>query len=188
MEQIARDHFGTWTRNYRALERYQQLTSRPEDRVVNVTFLYGKPGTGKTHWVNDNSDPADTFWFSPQPNACFFDGYEGQSTLVLDDFIGGHVPRNMLLRLLDKYALRLPIKGSSRIAKYSRVFITSNYWPSAWYKDRDNLWAIQRRIGTVLIFERGDDPGAFVEFAPNSPAHWNDIIYSRGIHVEFGEE
>lgn len=113
--------------------------------------MYGPPGTGKTHYILENTEISDVFWFSPQPNATFFDGYEDHADLVLDDFIGSHIQRNMLLRLLDKYPYRLPVKGGTRIARYTRVFLTSNHWITDWYKDQCNLYAIQRRIHRVVV-------------------------------------
>lgn len=127
------------------------MREEPHARDVKVKFIFGPPGTGKSHYVEQNVEYKDLFWFSPQPSAVFFDGYTDQSVIVLDDFIGSHCPRNLLLRLLDKYPMRLPVKGGTRVARYETVYVTSNYWPSEWYQDQSNLWAIQRRIHEVIL-------------------------------------
>lgn len=142
-------------------------------RNVKVELIYGPPGTGKSHHIETSVDPTDIYWFSPQPSSAFFDGYAGERYVVFDDFIGAHMPRNMLYRVLDHYPLRVPIKGTTAVAKYEHVFVTSNYWPDQWYQDQDNLWAVCRRFHRVGLKLTREDEIDWHDVA--SKSDWRDV-------------
>lgn len=100
-------------------------------REINTEVYWGEAGCGKTrkaveenpdHYVLD-MDGEGKVWF---------DGYNGESTLILDDFYGG-IKYSYLLRLLDGYACRLAVKGSFTYARWNKVIITSNKPPHDWY-------------------------------------------------------
>lgn len=77
----------------------------------------------------------------------WFDGYQGQHTLILDDFSGDYCAFRYLLRLLDKYKLKVEIKGGFAWAVWTTVVITSNIHPVGWYHDTDTS-PLQRRLTT----------------------------------------
>ena len=120
----------------------------PAWRDVIVEVYYGASGTGKTRraMLNDsvyklNTNTNGTLWF---------DGYEGEDVLLLDDFYGW-IKYGELLTLLDGYRYRCQIKGGSVWARWSRVIITSNKSPEDWYEgiQKDALF---RRIEFVWYF------------------------------------
>lgn len=120
-----------------------------------VHILWGEPGTGKTRYVYDNEKFEDIYELS-SPNvsggALWFDGYQGEPVLLLDDFYGW-IKLSFLLRLLDRYPLKLPIKGSFVQCQFRRIYVTSNtYWEN-WY-DFEKLGsslkgALERRLSKV---------------------------------------
>lgn len=86
----------------------------------------------------------------------WFDGYNGESTILLDDFLGSHsgLSLSLFLRLADRGALRLPCKGGFIVAKHSLLVITANSPPMCWYPEA-NVGAIERRtindLGTLYM-------------------------------------
>lgn len=80
----------------------------------------------------------------------WFDGYEGEETLIIDDFYGW-CPHSMLLRVLDRYPFRCPVKGGFTWGLWKNVIITSNKHPKDWYEKFD--WrddeALRRRIHAI---------------------------------------
>lgn len=104
----------------RALERYKQLALQPKHRNVEVIYLTGDAATGKSSWAWDNYPNLYS-----KPEGQWFDGYTGQTTLLLDDFYGD-IPYPQLLKILDKYPLQVPVKGGFVYAQWDRVIITSN--------------------------------------------------------------
>lgn len=128
----------------RSLEHKRSLRTN-----IQVEVVYGKAGTGKTRYAARNlgetfildGSNSDTLWF---------DGYSGESTLVIDDFYGW-IRHGTLLRLLDVYPYRCPIKGSHCYAEWTKVYITSNRHPSTWYDkfSWDEDLPLQRRIHRI---------------------------------------
>jgi len=126
----------------RALERFQTLRLRPLNRPVNVIVLIGEPGTGKTRWAYDTYPDLYS-----KPSGHWWDGYNGQETILLDDYYGD-LPYDQLLRVCDRYPINLPIKGGYVYGQYTTVVITSNRQPERWYPERE-VNALIRRISTI---------------------------------------
>jgi hypothetical protein len=70
-----------------------------------------------------------------------------------------------LLRLLDRYPVQVPIKGSHTWWLPDRIYITTNILPSLWYKWEnrgEHYKALARRFTKVVMFYNKlhpEDPG-----------------------------
>lgn len=84
----------------------------------------------------------------PGGNNLWFDGYDGQSVLIIDDF-SGWIKYRFLLRLLDGYQVRLEVKGSHTWAAWTEVYITSNVPPEGWY-ERGAPPELLRRLDEIV--------------------------------------
>jgi len=128
----------------RALERYKQLVIEPIEREVRVIVLIGPPGTGKSHYCWEKHPNL----FS-KSSGQWWDGYNGEETILLDDFYGDYdYPE--LLKVLDRYKYRVPIKGAFVGARWTTVYITSNQEPERWYKQYKRIDALNRRISEKI--------------------------------------
>lgn len=141
-----------------AYERQDSL----DFRKVDVEVLWGTTGTGKIRKAMD----AGAFKWSPSDKTEWWDGYEQEEVLLIDEFYGQLKP-SRLLELLDGYTCRLPIKGGHTYAAWTKVYITSNTDPAGWYNDMkpEVRAALERRITTVTEMG-GNKVGAF-DFAYN---------------------
>lgn len=92
-------------------------------RVLDVHYIYGGAGVGKTHWVYEKEGYKNVY--SPGSYKNPWDNYSGQEALLLDEF-NGQIEFEFLLKVLDKYPLLLPARYSDRWAGYDRVYIISN--------------------------------------------------------------
>lgn len=87
-------------------------------------WIYGEPGTGKSHSArlhNPNSyDKLLNKWW---------DGYNGQEVVILDDMTKDIFKMlfQHLLRWLDKYPVRVEMKGTAKLIRPKKIIITSNY-------------------------------------------------------------
>jgi len=110
--------------------------------VVHV--FWGPTGTGKSRraW-----DEATLDAYPKDPRTKFWDGYNGQRNVVIDEFRGG-IDISHLLRWLDRYPVNVEIKGSSVCLKAEEMWITSNLSPESWYPelDIDTKAALARRM------------------------------------------
>ena len=128
-----------------------------EKREVEVHYLYGPTGTGKTRSVFERHPAEDICRItSYQANGVRFDAYHGQPVLVFEEF-NSQVPISEMLNYLDRYPLYLPARYNDRIACYSRVYITSNLPLEAQYCSvqfgTPAVWnAFLRRINKVVEF------------------------------------
>lgn len=126
-----------YCRYHKGIEKLQHKKG-DKWRPVEVHVLWGKTGTHKTRTVMEMDsvykiDPPYTWW----------DGYNGEEILLIDDYKTGHIQRGMLLNLLDGYRLRLETKGGHTWALWNKVYITTNFNPECW----DD--ALLRRVTSV---------------------------------------
>lgn len=128
----------------RALERIKALTLQPLNRDVEVFVLIGEAGSGKSRWCYDSYPDLFT-----KPSGAWFDGYAGETTLLLDDFYG-ELDYATLLKVLDRYPLQVPVKGGFLWAQWTRVLITSNRHPEHWYHHGFTK-ALDRRITNLCL-------------------------------------
>lgn len=138
-------------------EKYQS-----ENRNVEVSYLYGASGAGKTRSIFQTNDPKEicriTNYRLPSKNISF-DGYSGQDVLVFEEF-NSQIPIEDMLNYLDVYPLQLPARYSDRVACYTKVYITSNQPLDRQYRteqlDRPETWrAFLRRIHHIVEFLPG---------------------------------
>lgn len=146
--EISDEFFGQWVKYHRAFKAYVGLHLPARSHVTFTTVYWGEPGTGKTMLVNSNVGK-DAYWL-PKPNGTrvFWDGYEGQSDVVIDEFFGW-MPRDLMCRLCDRYPFRVETKGGSVPFVALRIWITSNNPPNAWWP-RVGLGPMRRRLSGEL--------------------------------------
>lgn len=128
-----------YCRYHKGLEKLQ--TKGDMWRDVKVNYIWGESGTGKTRRVMGlesvyKIDPPYKWW----------DGYEGEEILLIDDYKKGVIERGTLLNLLDGYRLRLETKGGHTWALWKEVYITSNFSPERLLLDK----AFERRITNIV--------------------------------------
>lgn len=131
-------------------EIWARLNRPPNDlfREVEVIVMWGDAGSGKTRRAHE-IDPNLYRVNVPSSNGMlWFDGYESQETILLDDFYGW-IKYHELLHLLDGYNMQLQVKGGFTWAKWKRVIITSNKPPEQWYS-QGLTPALARRITQTI--------------------------------------
>jgi hypothetical protein len=130
--------------SYRTLRAIAADHDRPVAMLRIAYVFWGKTGTGKSRraW-----DEAGMEAYSKDPRSKFWCGYQAQKNVVIDEFRGG-IDISHLLRWLDRYPVRVEIKGSSRPLVAECIWITSNLNPSEWYPDADSetIAALRRRL------------------------------------------
>lgn len=146
---VAEELPGTYVKFSRGLEKLSYILRRsPEWRELRVIVLVGTAGTGKTRCARSCFGP--TFLVPPPTgNRIWWDGYNGEETLIIDEFYGW-LKYSHLLRILDGHPLQLEIKGGMCWALWNTVILTSNKHPSEWY-DQGLTPALARRIRQTIV-------------------------------------
>lgn len=129
-------------------ERYIQARNRVNSfKERRVVWLYGPSGVGKTRAAFE-SDPHA--WLSNE-TLQWFDGYEGQETVILDELRPDSCRFAWLLRLLDGYPIRVPVKGGFVHWNPNKIYITSCFSPEQCFEESDEaLGQLTRRITRIV--------------------------------------
>ena len=129
-----------------------------ENRVLEVTYLYGASGTGKTRGIFETYDRKSICRITDYGgrNGVRFDAYHCQDVPVLEEF-HSQIPISAMLNYLDIYPLTLPARYTDRIACYTKVYITSNIPLEEQYRDiqryQMETWrAFLRRVQNVIEY------------------------------------
>jgi hypothetical protein len=132
---------------------------------------YGRAGSGKSAWAREYAQHRNIRVFSKflskASDVQWFDGYDGEELLLLDDFTDAAVSYRELLVWLDVYKHTVQTKGGVVNAAWRHVIITSNSDPCSWYlsshpgTERD---ALTRRLDYQLK-------------APGNPDFWFSDIF-----------
>lgn len=124
-------------------------------RLLDVTYIFGTTGLGKTRYVMDKFGYENVCQITNYQRG-IFDKYRGEDVLILDEFNSGFAIQDMNI-YLDGYPLQLPCRYADRVACFQKVFIISNIrlehqYPTA-QVEHTAVWdAFIRRINNVMVF------------------------------------
>jgi len=185
-EQIRDRFFGSYLRYERSIVRYLEELSPARSWKTQVIVYWGKTGTGKTRQVF-TFHSADNIY--SHPGEQWFCGYDGHPIVLFDDFNGGEFKLCYLLKLLDRYPMRVPIKGGYVQWVPKVIYITSNKNPEDWYPNAysEHRAALKRRLDVVTEFRHqwplnGPFPPRVI------PADEDPIILSDSESVEIQQQ
>lgn len=163
--EIASEEFGAYVKYFKGIREYKKLKESVRDWLTEWEIHVGVPGTGKTELVKANYPEA--YW---KDTTKWWDYYEGQDVVVLDEF-HGYIPYHQLLRLGDSTPLPVEFKGGSKQFLGKKVVLISNKFPWEWYAFEEHKLektALFRRIGEIYYHRKDKDPKVFLD--------WNDFV------------
>lgn len=123
-----------------------------------VIWITGPTGSGKTRRVwNDTRmryKDEEVYWAM---NNKWWDGFDQHKCVVMDDLRHDDYQFQYLLRLLDRYPVRVEVKGSSVQFAPERVYITSIHHPREFVplfeRDSGKLEQLERRISEIITLD-----------------------------------
>lgn len=148
MLEVAMECKSSYIRYHRGLQAFKNLVhgSKPRDLKENgpeVWIFWGDSGSGKTKRAFENWPDA----YVKLTNGKWWDGYEGQETVIFDDFKGSSLSLHDFQRVIDRYPLRVETKGGTVELQATRYVFTSNRHPSEWYSEEaDPHKTVMRRV------------------------------------------
>lgn len=145
--------------NVSDIERCRQIIHQEEfkntKRFLDVTYVFGKTGTGKTRGIMDHFGYGEVFRITDYTRHPF-DTYRFEDIIVFEEFASSMKLQDML-NYLDIYPLKLPCRYSDKQACYTKVYLTSNLPLEQQYsnmqKEESEAWkAFLRRITRVVKY------------------------------------
>lgn len=145
---VAKNDPAVFVRNFKGLQALSNIFHSKRNWEMDVQVYTGTTGTGKTRKAFEIAPNA--FW---KEKADWWDGYMGEEDVIIDEFTND-VPIGVLLRWLDRYPLRVPVKGGFVPFVAKRIFITSNIPFEEWYPNarQEHKLALRRRITKITTF------------------------------------
>lgn len=123
-----------------------------EQRDIQVYYIWGETGSGKTRYVYDHYPPSDIY-VAHMGARDPFSNYKFQKVLVLDEF-RSQTPLSELLMMLDRYPYEIDKRYENTWAAWNEVYILSNWSMDAQYRDSPDAdrAALERRITDYMHF------------------------------------
>ncbi len=142
---------GDYINNYqdiRIVEKFKQYNSIPRDpsKPPKVVWIWGKTGTGKTRHVYEKYNDIYTTMETYQ----WWDGYEQQEVILIDDMRKDFCKFHTLLKLLDRYPHKVQIKGGTVDINSPYIYITSPFPPHVLWCGREDINQLLRRITKII--------------------------------------
>lgn len=142
------------------IERVRQIMLEEKHkndwRTVEVTYVWGETGTGKTRGVMEKFGYSNVFRVTDYEHP--FDGYKGQDVILFDEFRSS-LTFTAMLDYLDGYPVELRARYVNKQACYTKVFIVSNMditdqYPNIQREDPRGWRAFLRRFNTVQVYTK----------------------------------
>lgn len=149
LRDIAETNPGDFIRLHRGLQALKNIYMKPRDpnNKMEVVWLYGNAGLGKTRAVYDEHPLEDIY---QKNNTKWWDGYQQQKIIIWDDF-SESVPLRTFLTITDRYPTQEEVKGGMVHINSEKLYITCEFPPDEIYGGTDNIKAqVLRRIDIII--------------------------------------
>lgn len=145
----AGQHIATMARYQKFVNKLQLHFTPARSETTELYIYHGPTHTGKSHAAYEESKEMGEVYFKPV-DSNWWDGYHGQPCVIIEDF-RGELALSTMLRLADKYPMRVPVKGGYMQFNSKRIYITSNTDIDEWFNTSQkgydaSMAAFKRRI------------------------------------------
>lgn len=144
---IANNHPSSFIRYSRGIEKLVGFIGpkRKIDWEIEVIVYWGTSGSGKTTKAK-NDFPDAYIWMPQRGQTVWWDGYQGEETIIIDEF-ANNFQYHYALRILAEPGIRVETKGGTICLYAKRIVITAMEPPQSWWSSvKENRYALYRRI------------------------------------------
>jgi len=147
--------FIRYNRGLQELERVHLCKDRDHSTPNTVLWWYGPTGSGKSRTAFETYPDA----YVKMGNGKWWDGYRGETVVLIDDYRPGFCLFSELLRILDRYPMRVEAKGTSMPLSAKTFIITTTSRPEVLWAQRveEDLNQLIRRITEIVEFTPGGE-------------------------------
>lgn len=139
----------------RIAEKYLEYKEPKRNWKPKVFWYWGETGSGKTRSAVAECEDAvgDEYWMSDK-SLKWFQGYDGHSHVIFDDFRSHACKFDELIRILDRYGFRVENKGGARQFRATHIYITCPLPPMNVYNVGEDVGQLMRRIDVIKEFNK----------------------------------
>lgn len=141
----------------RARQSYRESVYVDTWRDIEVTYIWGATGSGKTRSVMEKYGYGNVYRVTDYAHP--FDSYKGQDVILFEEFRSS-LPISDMLKYLDGYPVEFPARYSNKVACFTKVYFSTNIDIRAQYRhvqeEEQETWqSFVRRIGNVCVMVDG---------------------------------
>lgn len=145
----------------RSLETMYRYYEAPRNWKTDVYWFWGTPEAGKSRMARAHavSTYGEGCYYEATETSQWFDGYDAHPVIIIDDFTESWISWKGLLRLTDRYGVRLPYKGGFRQCLAKAIYFTcitkpADSFPSLSYSEP--ITQFLRRLTHEVEVPHGD--------------------------------
>lgn len=162
-EDIIQNHAPELAKYDRFYQRLRTIVLKKKQKnrgVPEVHVRIGDPGMGKSRYIHDTYNEDDIYQFENgdgSAGSTFWNDYDGQKIILIDDFDSSQFKLTYFLKLLDRYKMRLNTKGGFTYLCAEKIYITTNLDVDRWYPNCSPIHkeAITRRLTSITHLRQG---------------------------------
>jgi len=142
LKRLAEEFPTAYVKYQRGFKELLHLIGQTRDYLPKTVIVYwGEPGSGKTRTCFEAHK--EDIWFAPPPSPnCWFDGYAGEETVIIDDYNpvkNDEKAFKNLLQMLHEYPFQMNVKNSSVWFVPKTIVITSQNPPWFYFSNDPNI-------------------------------------------------
>lgn len=164
LKRVAEEEPVAYVKFNKGLEKLQSIRRLTKQRKwrTELHILWGVSGSGKTYTAF--KEGGEDVYKLDEPNAekgaLWWDGYEGQETVIIEEFEkSSFIQLGQFLQLADEYPMNVQVKGGSKAFLSKKIYVTANeHWETWWggrlMRNSTEYQALQRRITSCRHFDK----------------------------------
>jgi len=179
-KEAAWEHTNVYFKYPAAFEKFRGMCVEARSVKPEVIVRWGATGTGKTHYAKlVDWKEIKTYTWDPSlkgSSVAWFDGYDYEDKVILEEFRPGALAYAQLLRLLDRYDAKVQVKGFVTEFVATKIVITSPIHPLKWFPNLekgDGVEQLLRRIDKIYhhVLVDGSDVAEIREEGVDEPVY-----------------
>lgn len=149
LAETAEEYPSQYIRYGKGIAGYKNRVAKPRTEATELIIYWGPPHTGKTYYVEHLYPNHYKLKKARDANEPWWNGYDGQETVIADEFNPPWLSVTTLCTLIDSCSTAVEPKGEGKVEFTSkRLVIISNRDPFTWYdpKYMDPELGLLRRL------------------------------------------
>jgi len=135
LAETAEEYPSQYIRYGKGIAGYKSRVAKPRTEPTELIIYWGPPHTGKTYHVEHLYPNHYKLKKARDANEPWWNGYDGQETVIADEFNPPWLSVTTLCTLIDSCSTSVEPKGEGKVEFTSkRLVLISNRDPFTWYK------------------------------------------------------